>query len=127
MANARQWEYSTLAAAEEHQQALAKAAGLPRKSRPVTPGIHAPIPDTYSKGAIGWNDQVVDIDELGDLTKEYAIQRTEEVKRHEGKRVRVEGKQVTIPDDTTAVDRGARWADSKPRGKATPGPRVEVP
>ena len=129
MANERQWEYSSaqLAQAERHQSALDTAEGLPRKARLVTPGRHAPIPDTYSAGAIGWSDHLVDIDELTGPPVEYAVQRSRRVQAHEGKTIRDAGGNYTIPDNATAVNRAVKWDDSRPRGVVAANPIKVAP
>lgn len=50
----RYQEHLTKAAAIEQSKAIDKALGLPRKGRNVGPGPHAPIPDVYTPGAVGW-------------------------------------------------------------------------
>ena len=122
MANSRQWEYdaASLAQAERHQAALDQAAGLPRESRPVTPGVRHSNPDRPDGKWMSLH--LVDIDELAGPPVEYAVQRARQVRAHEGKTIRDAGGDYVIPDNTTAVDRAAKWNDAKPRRPAAANP-----
>lgn len=56
-------EYATKASAIEHSRAIDKALGMPKKGVNIGSGPHAPIPDVYTPGAIGWTATECAIDE----------------------------------------------------------------
>lgn len=49
-------EFATKAEAAEQAKAIDKALGLPRRGVNIGRGPHAPIPDTYVPGAVGWTE-----------------------------------------------------------------------
>ena len=108
LAAPRHWVFNTRAEAERVRDGFDVAAGMPIKATEFSPGIHGPIPDTWSEGAPGWVGHLVNIDEEPGGTR-YALQRTAEAIEHEGKMVRVRGGDVQLPDNTGAEDRGAEW------------------
>lgn len=105
------WVYDTEAAAVRIRDAFAVSAGLPAKGTPVTPGIHGPIPETFTVGAAGWTEFLVDWNSgIRGMATKYMLRRSRHTTSHEGKTVRSKGEDVLLPDRNDAVaDDGGPW------------------
>lgn len=105
------WVYDTEAAAVRIRDAFQVAADYPKKGIPRTPGIHGPIPDTFTSGAPGWTEFLVDWNSgVRGLATKYMLRRSRLTRAHEGKTVRSKGEDVVLPEEKDAVaDDGGPW------------------
>lgn len=118
MSHAEHWTWPSLVQAVRRRDAMSLEEGLPRKSVRVTGGVHADIPETFSSGATGWTEHLVEIEEALSPPPEFALQRGPRAIVHEGKTVihPVHGT-VVLPTGAQAVGRsGARWETTRGRG-----------
>jgi len=85
---------------DDYQAAIAKAEGLPRRG--VVVGGPDYLPQTYSPGAAGWTDRVANT--IDTDTNQRALIVAPEYRKHLGKTVRVNAKDVVIPGNGALVD-----------------------
>lgn len=123
----RHWTYATSTEAFEAADGFNHAAGLPRKGMNVGGGIHAPIPETYAEGALGWTDELVEVEERegnGPPSEAFAIPRHPLHVAHEGQVIvhPVHGA-MTLPSATSPNEKArGMWAKKKKNPKRPAGP-----
>lgn len=112
-ASSHHWVTSVQAEAEQWRDAMDLEEGLPKKGRPVTSGIHGPIPAVWSEGAAGWSSHVVDVDRRPGMVVQFAVQRNRHTQVHAGKAV-VHPRHgvVNLPANASAVVRTSDWDGS---------------